>query len=440
MSIKRSLNPPQLLALSFLGLIFLGSILLSTPWAAKDGTTDYLTALFTATSAVCVTGLVVVDTGTHWTMFGQLVILLMIQVGGLGVMSFATFFALLLGKRIQLRQRLIMQQALNQPTMEGIVKIFRYLLFFSFIIEAVAGLVLAIHWVPDMGLPKALWYGIFHSISAFNNAGFDLFGNFTSLTGQTTDLVVNLVISGLFVTGGLGFVVLYEILHYPKTRKLSLHSRMVLITTMLLIGIGFTVILASEYNHALRNLSPGGKILAAYFQAVTPRTAGFNSLELTSLLLSSQLLIMFLMFIGGSPGSTAGGIKTTTFTILWLAIYSILRGKKDTEILGRRIDHREVFRALAIVLLALLLIFLITFLVSLTHEADFTKVLFEVVSAMGTVGLSLGLTTELNDPGKILIMITMFLGRLGPLTIGYALAYDKKQPDVRYPEGKIMIG
>lgn len=435
-----NINPPRLLALSFLGLILAGGILLSTPWATREDTTNYLDALFTATSAVCVTGLVVVDTGTHWTMFGQLVILLMIQVGGLGVMSFATFFALLLGKRIQLRQRLIMQQALNQPTLEGIVKIFRYLLIFSFIIEAVAGLVLAAHWAPDMGLPRALWYGIFHSISAFNNAGFDLFGNFRSLTGHTTDLLTNLVLSGLFITGGLGFVVLYEILHYPKTRKLSLHSRIVLITTMLLIIIGFTVILASEYNHALRNLSPGGKILAAYFQAVTPRTAGFNSLDLTSLLLSSQLLIMFLMFIGGSPGSTAGGIKTTTFTVLWLAIYGILRGKKDTEILGRRIDHREVFRALAIALLALLLIFLITFLVSLTHEADFTKVLFEVVSAMGTVGLSLGLTTELNEPGKILIMITMFLGRLGPLTIGYALAYEKRQPDVRYPEGKIMIG
>ncbi len=434
------LTPPRLLAAGFLAAILLGGILLSTPWATRDGSTDWLTSFFTATSAVCVTGLVVVDTGTHWTWFGQLVILLMIQVGGLGIMSFATFFALLLGKRIQLRQRLILQQALNKPSMEGIVKIFRYLLIFSFLVEAAAAVILAVHWAPSLGPARALWYGVFHSVSAFNNAGFDLMGGFNSLTGYTTDFLTNMVISGLFIVGGLGFVVIYEIYNYRRNPRLSLHSRLVLITTVLLIATGTAVILVSEYNHALRELSPAGKLIAAYFQAVTPRTAGFNTLDLNSLFLSTQLLIMFLMFVGGSPGSTAGGIKTSTFALLWLAIYSILRGKRDTEIFRRRIAPQEVFRALAIALLGLFVVFLVTFLITLTHEASLTAILFEVVSALGTVGLSLGLTTELNTPGKLLIMATMFLGRLGPLTIGYALAYRPKQPDIRYPEGKIMIG
>lgn len=434
------LNPPQMLVLSFLVVIIVGTILLSTPWATVDGTSNWLTSLFTATSAVCVTGLVVEDTGTHWSFFGQFVIMLMIQVGGLGVMSFATFFALLLGKRIQLRQRLIMQQALNKPSVEGIVKIFRYLLLFSFLTEAVAALILAICWVPEMGVARGIWFAVFHTVSAFNNAGFDIVGDFRSLTVYTTDPIVNIVISTLFVVGGLGFVVVYELYNYRRERTLSVHSRLVLITTLLLISVGMLVILTSEYSHALRDLSPAGKVMAAYFQAVTPRTAGFNTVDLTSLYLSTQILIMFLMFVGGSPGSTAGGIKTSTFALLAVAIYSILRGKRDTELFHRRIPHGDVLRALSIALLAMFFVFVITFLLSFTHEKDFVMVLFEVVSALGTVGLSLGLTTELNELGRVLIIITMFLGRVGPLTIGYALAYRLKQPKIRYPEGKIMIG
>lgn len=433
-------SPPRVLVIGFLTAILVGTIMLSTPWAVKDGTSDWLTALFTATSAVCVTGLVVVDTGTHWSLFGQLVILFLIQVGGLGVMSFATFFALILGKRIQLRQRLIMQQALNKSSLEGIVELFRYLLLFSLVTEIIAALILAVHWASSMGMGNALWFGVFHSVSAFNNAGFDLFGNFTSLTAFTTDVITNLVMSSLFVVSGLGFAVIYEIYSFKKTRRLSLHSRLVLITTLVLICSGTVIILVSEYNYALHGLTPAGKLMTAYFQAVTPRTAGFNTIDLNSLLPSTQLLIMFLMFIGGSPGSTAGGIKTTTVTLLCLAIYSILRGKRDTEIFKRRISHQEVFRALAIGLLALFLIFLITFLLSFIQKGNLIRILFEVVSAISTVGLSLGLTTELTNTGRILIIIVMFLGRLGPLTIGYALAYRQKQPDIRYPEGRLMVG
>jgi len=433
------LTPPQVLVVSFLSVIFLGTVLLSTPWAAVGGNSDWFTAFFTATSAVCVTGLVVVDTGTHWTIFGQLIILLMIQVGGLGVMSFATFFALLLGKRIQLKHRLVLQQALNKSSVEGIVKLFKYLLAFSFVMEAAAAAILAVRWAPEMGAAKALWYGIFHSISAFNNAGFDIFGNFRSLTGFSTDPVVNIVITGLIIIGGLGFVVVYELYNYPRQHKLSVHSRLVLITTLLLIFLGTLVILAVEHNNALRELSPGGKLAAAFFQAVTPRTAGFNTIDLTTLHLSTLLMFLLFMFVGGSPGSTAGGIKTTTFALLGLSIYSIFRGKRETEVFRRRIAHGDVLRALSIALMALFLIFFNTFVLSFFHQ-DLLVVLFEVVSALGTVGLSLGLTTELNDLGRVLIAVTMFLGRVGPLTIGYALAYTPKQPDVRFPEGKIMIG
>ncbi|MCL6479163.1 MAG: TrkH family potassium uptake protein [Peptococcaceae bacterium] len=435
-----NLNPHQVLVLGFLIVILTGAILLSTPWAAKDGSIDFLTALFTATSAVCVTGLVVVDTVNHWSLYGQTVIMLLIQVGGLGIMSFATFFALLLGKKIQLKQRILMQQALNKPSLEGVVNIFRHLLLFSFIIEAIGAAILTVNWAPSMGMPKALWYGIFHAISAFNNAGFDLMGNFSSLTGFTGDLVTNLVISSLLVTGGLGFIVLYEVYSYKRTGRLSVHSKVVLLTTAALIVSGTALILVSEYNHALSNLPASGKVMASYFQAVTPRTAGFNTIDLNSLYISTQLFIIFLMFVGASPGSTGGGIKTTTFTLLWLAIYSNLRGKKDTQLFKRSVKSEEVFRALSIALLALFFVFAVTFLLSLSHQADFIKILFEVVSALGTVGLSLGLTTELNDFGRILIIITMFAGRLGPLTLGYAFIYQKRQPDLKYPATKIMVG
>jgi trk system potassium uptake protein TrkH len=438
--LNKHFTPPQLLVLGFAAVILLGAILLTTPWAVQDGNGQFLTSLFTSTSAVCVTGLVVVDTGTHWTLFGKIVILLLIQIGGLGIMSFATFFALLLGKKIQLRQRLLMQTALNKTSVEGIVDIFRYLIIFSFSIELIAALILALNWVPSMGWAKALWFGFFHAVSAFNNAGFDLFGNFISLTGYSLDFVTNLVISTLIIIGGIGFVVLYEIYHYKETHSLSVHARIVLITTAILIAGGALLILGLEYNHSLQDLPFYGKILAAYFQSVSPRTAGFNTVDLNAMILPTQLLIIILMFIGGSPGSTAGGVKTSTFTLMWAAILSLLRGKKDTEIFRRRIPYNDVLTALSIIIMALTFIILIAWLLSFTNHFDFIQLLFEATSALGTVGLSLGLTPQLDTWGRILIIITMFVGRLGPLTIGYALAHREKQVGISYPDGKVMIG
>ncbi|MGI5920916.1 MAG: TrkH family potassium uptake protein [Syntrophomonadaceae bacterium] len=437
---NKHLSPPQLMVLGFMGAILVGSILLTTPWAVRQGNPDFLTSLFTATSAVCVTGLVVVDTGTHWTAFGQTVILLLIQIGGLGIMSFATFFALLLGKKIQFRQRIAMQQAIGKTSVQGIVDIFRYLLIVSFSIEIIGAIILALHWIPDMGAGKAAWYGLFHSISAFNSCGMDLFGDFRSLTGYTGDILVNLVITSIIVIGGLGFLVLYELYHYRQSHSLSLHSRVVLLTTLVLIITGTLAIFILEYHNSLNHLSPGVKLMSAYFQSVSPRGAGFNTIDLNSMLLPTQLLVIVLMFIGGSPGSTAGGIKTSTFALMLAAILCLLRGKRDTEIFRRRIPYSDVLSGLSIILLAGMTVFLVAGLLSLTNNYDFIWLLFESASAFGTSGPTLGLTPNLDSWGRIVIIITMFTGRLGPLTIGYALAYKQKQPDIAYPEGRIIVG
>jgi len=433
-------TPPQILVGSFLLLIIIGSILLSFPCAVKSGDSNYLTALFTATSAVCVTGLVVQDTGTYWSSFGQVIIMLLIQIGGLGIMSFTTFYALLFGKKIRLRQRLVMQQALNNSSVGGIVNLFRHLLIFTFTAEFIFAIVLTLNWGSKLGLKKAIWFGFFHAISAFNNAGFDLFGNFSSLTHFTSDIITNISISTLFIFGGLGFVVIDELIAYRKTKSLSLHSRIVLVTTLILIILPAVIFFITEYNHALIGLSLTGKLTASFFQAVTPRTAGFNTLNLTSLFIANQFIIMILMFIGGSPGSTAGGIKTSTIAVVWTAIYSQIRGKTDAEIYYRRIANEDIFRALTIIALSLFFVIIMTLLVSFTQTGSFIKILFEVVSAFATVGLSLGLTTQLDVVGKILIIITMFAGRVGPLTLALAFAYRKKQPDIRYPQEKVMLG
>ncbi|HWP98678.1 MAG TPA: TrkH family potassium uptake protein [Syntrophomonadaceae bacterium] len=437
---KLQLTAPQYLATSFLLVILLGTLLLSLPWASSTGKSNFLTALFTATSATCVTGLAVVDTATYWSLFGKVVILLLVQVGGLGIMSFAVFYALILGKKIQLRQRLMMQQAVNKIDPGGVVKLFRNLLLFTFLSEALGAIILAVHWTGSLGWKKALWFGLFHAITAFNNGSFDLWGGNKSLTGFVGDPTVNLVIGALIIIGGLGFVVVNEISNHKKGQMLSIHTRIVLYTTLALIVGGTLILLLSEYTHALAGMPWMTKVLASFFQSVTSRTAGFNTLDLGTLLPSSQLMIIVLMFIGGSPGSTAGGIKTTTITLLLAAVYSMVRGRKDTEIMEHRIAFEDLVRALTVVAMYAFIVLLVTFLLMLTHNESFMTVLFEVCSAIGTVGLSLGLTSKLTAFGQMLIILTMFLGRIGPLTLAFALAYKGNRADYRYPPGKVMIG
>ncbi len=436
-------SPPQVLVFGFLSLIFTGAILLTLPAAVKPGQqVNFLTSLFTATSAVCVTGLTVVDTAGHWSTFGQAVILSLIQVGGLGFMTMATFFAMLLGRRIGLRQRLIMQESLNQTNVAGIVRLAKYVLIFTFSVEMFFAAVLAVRWSADLGWQKSIWYGIFHAVSAFNNAGFDLFGNYRSLTGYVEDVTVNTCVTALIILGGLGFSVVVELIQYFKgtRRYLTLHTKLVLLVTGFLIIGGTALIFALEKQNALLNLSTKGKFLASFFQAVTPRTAGFNTLDIAYLRPATQFLLILLMFVGASPGSTGGGVKTTTLGILAAFVWSFARGRADVEVFRRRLAREQIYKAVTIICISLLLVVTVSFLLSITESASFLAVLFETVSAFGTVGLSTGLTPQLSVPGRILIAATMFLGRVGPLTVAFAAAQVRSRASLRYPEEKIMVG
>lgn len=437
------LSPAQVLVLGFATVILIGAVLLSLPVASASGKpTAFIDALFTSTSAVCVTGLVVVDTGTHYSLFGQIVILLLIQVGGLGFMTMATLFAFLMGKRIRLRERLLIQEAYNQLTMEGVVRLARMVLLITFAIEGTAALILALRWWPEFGLTRGVYYGLFHSVSAFNNAGFDLFGGFRSLTPFVSDTTVNTVISLLIIIGGLGFGVIMEVYSKRSWRKFSLHTKSVLSISAILLLMGMLSVFVLEYSNSktFAQLSLGGKLLAAWFQSVTPRTAGFNTIDISSMRTATQFLIIILMFVGASSGSTGGGIKTTTAGTLFSAVWAVMRGRSDAELFERRLPKEIVFRALTITLAALTLVMLVTMFLTITEKSDFLTILFEATSAFGTVGLSMGLTTKLSLLGKIAIMFTMYAGRVGPLTLGFAIAQKQEQPVCRFAEEKIIVG
>ncbi|PJN57432.1 Ktr system potassium uptake protein B [Paenibacillus sp. GM2FR] len=437
------LSPPQILVLGFAAIIFIGTALLMLPISTSTGEPlEFIDALFTSTSATCVTGLVVVDTGTTFSSFGEVVIMLLIQIGGLGFMTMATLFALALKRRISLKDRLILQEAMNQSSMEGIVRLIRRVLLYSLIIEACGAVILSIRWAFDMPLGQAIYYGVFHAVTMFNNAGFDLFGDFRSLTGYVYDPVVNVVVMFLIVSGGIGFIVLSDLIDFRKQMRLSLHSKVVLTMTATLLLVGFIVILIFEFTNprTLGSLNWGGKFFGALFQSVTPRTAGANTIDITGLRQATQFFIVILMFIGASPGSTGGGIKTTTFTIMVGAVIAMMRGREDIVMFRYRLAQERVLKALTIALLALLLVLAVSMILSTTEEGDFLEILFETTSAFGTVGLSMGLTPDLTVFGKVLISITMFAGRLGPLTLAYALGPKKGKELYRHPEGKMIIG
>ncbi|NLG79959.1 MAG: Trk family potassium uptake protein [Firmicutes bacterium] len=444
MSRVNAASPAQVLVAGFAALILIGAVILALPVSSRDGKAlPFVDALFTATSAVCVTGLVVVDTHDQFSLFGQLVILCLIQVGGLGIMTVSTLIFLLLGRRVTLRSRLLIQEAMNQLTLEGMVRLIRKVLLVTAVVEGFGALLLAIRWSFDMGFPRCLYYGVFHAVSGFCNAGFDLFGGFRSLTGYAADVWVNLVMTGLIIIGGLGFSVVSEVIAHRRGCKLSLHARVVLLTTAVLIAAGTVVIFLLELDNpaTLKPLSPLGKALSAYFQAVTPRTAGFNTLPIGDMRAATQLFIIILMFIGASPGSTGGGIKTSTFATLLLAVRSVVRGREDVEVFERRVPHRIVYRALAVSMISLALVIVITMALSIVRHDGLLPVLFEATSAFGTVGLSMGITPSLSALGKVLIIFTMFAGRVGPLTVATAIAQRQHAANaVRYPEERVMVG
>lgn len=441
---KLKLNGVQILALGFIIAIIVGAIILSLPISSASGeVTGFLDSLFTSTSAVCVTGLVTLDTGTYWSTFGQMIIMLLIELGGLGFMSFATLFALILGKKITLRERLVMQEALNTYNIQGLVKMVKYILAFTFSVQFFGALLLSTQFVPKFGLSKGIFYSVFHSISAFCNAGFDLFGNFSSLTGFSSDIVVVMVISALIIIGGLGFAVWIEIYNYKGSKKISIHSKLVILMTILLLVGGMILMFIFEYNNSatIGGMDFGDKMLNSWFASVSPRTAGFNTVSTGDMTVAGQYLTVLLMFIGGSPGSTAGGLKTATIGIILFTVISVIKGREDTELFKRRFTKELVYKAFVIFFLAMMLVITVTMILSYTETGiPFADLLYEATSAFGTVGLSTGITPGLSSAGKVVLMITMYFGRVGILTVMLAMLRGKKKQGYKYPEGKILIG
>ncbi|MEC1346615.1 TrkH family potassium uptake protein [Bacillus haynesii] len=432
------LSPSQLLVLVFLFFVILGTLLLKMP-AATPKPIGWIDTLFTSTSAMTVTGLAVVDTGTDYTMFGQFIILVLIQLGGLGIMSFAVLIFIMLGKKIGLKERLLIQQSLNQTSLGGIIKLIKSLFIYSFAIEMLAMLILAVKWVPEYGFARGFYYSLFHAVSAFNNAGFSIWPD--SLMRYEGDPLVNLVISFLFIIGGIGFTVLSDLWHKRSFKKLSLHSKLMIYGTFIINLAAMIFIFLLEYQNqkTLGMLPLTEKLWGAYFQAVTPRTAGFNTTDIGSLRESTITLLLLLMFVGAGSASTGGGIKLTTFLVILLSVITFLKGKKHISIAKKTLKDQLIIRSLAISTISVLLILTAVFFLNMTEPKPFLAILFEVVSAFGTVGLSMGITADLSPIGKMLIIFIMFLGKLGPLTLAFSLARPE-QENIRYSSEDILTG
>jgi trk system potassium uptake protein TrkH len=441
------LSPPQLLVVSLLVLVTLGTALLSLPVSAANGRLTLLDALFTSTSAVCVTGLIVVDTPTDLSLFGQLVVLVLIQAGGLGYMSITTIVAVAIGRQLSMQARLTLQEALNVETKDGLIRFTVTVFKLTLLFEVAGAALLAARWSGEMGLLRASYYGLFHAVSAFNNAGFALFSD--SLISFRSDWLVNLVVCGLVTCGGLGFVVLSELGDLRRGGRLSVHTRLVLVMSAALVAGATLVILMLEHDNprTLGALAPADAVLAAFFQAVTPRTAGFNTVEIGALAPPTLFLMIILMFIGAAPGGTGGGVKVTTFGITVAALWATVRGVEEPAVFHRRILPSLVARAFFISLIAFLALNVVAGLLLVTEGRDLLPTLFETTSAFGTVGLSTGvsgspvsLAGHFSDAGKFLVAAMMFMGRIGPLTLAVAVAHGGARPRVRYPEGRILVG
>ncbi|MBF0706859.1 Ktr system potassium transporter B [Alkalihalobacillus hwajinpoensis] len=435
---KVLLHPPRALLLLFLFVSTIGTFLLKLPQATTTSV-SWLDAWFTAISAITVTGLVVVDTGSVFTIFGQLVIMLLIQIGGLGIMSFAVVIFLLIGKKIGVSQRLLITQALNQKGMGGIVKLVRSLLLFSIIIEMIGAIILSARWIPEYGVGSGIYAAIFHSISAYNNAGFSIWSD--SLSSYVGDPVINIVITLLFILGGIGFTVLIDLKNKKHFREWTLHTKLMVIGSIIINALAFIVIITLEWNNTstIGQLNGPGKGWAALFQAVTPRTAGFNTVDIGSMEEASLFFIICLMFIGAGSASTGGGIKLTTFIAMLLSVNTFLKGKNEVTIFHKTLAFSIIIKALAITVISTGVVILGVFILELTQESPFLVNLFEVVSAFGTVGLSMGLTGSLDGIGKVTIIVIMMVGKLGPLTLAFIFA-SKKTSKIRYPEEEVLTG
>lgn len=432
----------QIIIAGFATVILLGAALLTLPFASREaGSANFSDALFTATSAVCVTGLVVHDTALHWSEFGQFVILLLIQIGGMGVVTVAVAITMISGRKISLMQRSTMQEAISAHHVGGVVRLTVFIVRTSFLIELLGAGLLAFVFVPEFGVGQGAWYAIFHSVSAFCNAGFDLMGvraPYSSLTAYAASPVVCLTIAGLIVVGGIGFLTWEDVrTHGVHLRAYRLQSKVILCVTLGLI------VLPAAYFYAFElpaTLPAGERVLSALFQSITPRTAGFNTVDLTALSEVGQMVLVMLMLIGGSPGSTAGGMKTTTFAVLVFSAAAVFRRREEPRCFGRRIDAEAIRNAAAILLLYLSLFLLGGLAISAMEDLPVVDCLFEAASAIGTVGLSLGLTPGLGQPSRAILIALMFFGRVGGLTLIFAALSGKRPCASKLPREKITVG
>lgn len=443
----KALSATKIIALVFAAIILCGALLLTLPIASRDGVScGFRPALFTATSATCVTGLVLYDTFTQWSGFGQLVIITLIEIGGLGFMSAATLFVFFLHKRIGLKQRLVMAQALSVTDMEGVVRLQKMVLTGSLSIEAIGAVILTLRFWPEYGFAQALKWGLFHSISAFCNAGFDIFGCITpgaSLLEFNSDPVVLLTLGALVVVGGLGFLVWEDIAANRSFRKFSVYTKLVLLTTAALLLTGWVLTCVLEWNNpgTLGNMSTGDKLLNGLFQSITLRTAGFAAIDQALLTQAGKAVSMVLMLIGGSSGSTAGGLKTVTFIVLMLFIGARSRGRSTVTVFRRTIPGGQVMDAMTIAFIMIVLSVFGGIFISATSPIGFTDALYEAISALATVGLTAGVTTSLSIPAQFLIILYMYFGRVGVLTISLGfLMGDRAEERFRYAQTNLLIG
>lgn len=452
---KSIFTPARATTLGFLAVILIGAFLLSLPISHNDGEWfGFTDSLFTATSCVCVTGLVVVDTAIEFTLFGQIVILLLIQIGGLGFMTLATVMFIVFGKKINLQSRIYMQESVSEDNLKGVVRLAQKIVIYTLAFEAMGAFILSFQFAKDFGVGEGIFKAIFMSVSAFCNAGFDVlganYGAFSSLAHYQNNPLVLLTLGVLIIMGGLGFAVITDIISRKKSNRLRAHSKAVLLMTTILIVLGTAMFLGFEYNNpkTIGNMSFGNKLLNSLFQAITPRTAGFQVLNQANLTVSGATLTMVLMFIGASPASTGGGIKTTTFLIMIAYLWSNLRGEKELVLNKKQITAAQLKKAVAIIITAVLVIVGSVMIISIAEGvngnkyAGFEEILFESISAFATVGLSMGITPTLSVVSKLMLCLVMLIGRTGPITMGFALVkkVNKTQVNIKYPNSDIMVG
>lgn len=444
----KAFSPAKSIAVSFAILILIGTMLLCLPVASNDGHyTNLFDALFTAASATCVTGMILFDTFAKWSLFGQLVILALIQIGGIGFITFVTFFTLTVRHKIGLRDRNLARESINSSSSVDTAHLLRLIIFFTLCIEIIGAAVLMIRFIPIFGM-RGIYISIFTAISAYCNAGFDIIGSvhpFSSITSFSHDPLVLVTIALLVIIGGMGFIVFQDIIMYRKRRKLMFHTKIVLFMSAILLVTGTLAFLAMEF-HNRATLSPmglGDKIINSFFSTVATRSAGFNSVDISSIHDYTKLFFILFMFIGGSPGSTSGGIKVTTLAVILGTVFSVIAGRDDTTLFGRRVDKKIVYRSLAIILLSLMLVACTTgIILFFDKHVSAIDALFEATSAFGTVGISIGITQKLSIVSKIALILTMFIGRIGPISFAIALTirHANSKSNEILPEGQIIVG